>query len=176
MKINRLILTLGIISVMVLSGGAFNLKFGKDFSLPMTDYITQKVYANTVNETNSPNIKKENSADFEILPTMDYVSNAKNQVWVGTFQLIWNDLMDELVKQPVKFIGQSSFMADSLNKKSFTVNDISESAYYKIWGLSSFELKKQIEKVLKKNLMKPVISLMNLILHLKKANTFCTQC
>lgn len=104
------------------SAYAFNLKFwtwGKNLAL------------------NSQENVDENNKDFEIIPTMDTVSNAKNTVWVGTFQLIWNDLTDELVKAPVEFVGVKSKLADNLNKKSFTADDLLESSYYKKLGLAS---------------------------------------
>ena len=87
--------------------------------------------------------------DMEILPTMDTASNAKNQVWVGTFQLVWNDLIDELLKQPVEFIGYKSVMAENLNKKSFSADELSDSSYYKTWGLVSPEMRGKIEKGIK---------------------------
>ncbi len=90
-----------------------------------------------------------NQSDFEILPTMNTVSNAKNQVWVGTFQLIWNDLIDELVKRPVEFSGAKSVMADNLNKKTFTKDDLNESSYYKKFALASLNVKKEIETAIK---------------------------
>ncbi len=91
---------------------------------------------------------QEKVADFEIIPTMDYDSHAKNVVWVGTFQLIWNDLIDEIIKHPVEF-AQKSVMAELLNKKSFTPDDLNESSYYKKLGLASPSLKKEIETAIK---------------------------
>ena len=108
------------------------------------------VYAiSTCNTGNKFENKKEVSMDFELLPTMDSKSDAKNQVWVGTFQLVWNDLIDELVKHPIEFVGYKSAMAEALNKKSFGVNDLSESSYYKKLGLASPELKIEIEDGIK---------------------------
>ena len=86
--------------------------------------------------------------DFEILPTMTTESNAKNTVWVGTFQLIWNDLIDEIIKHPVKF-SSSSVMADNLNKREFTADSLLESSFYKKLGLVSKDLKTEIEKSIK---------------------------
>lgn len=91
----------------------------------------------------------EKEADFEIIPTMNTVSNAKNTVWVGTFQLIWNDLIDEIIKAPVEFAGEKSVMADNLNKKDFTVNELSDASYYKKLGLASPGLRKEIETAIK---------------------------
>ncbi len=93
--------------------------------------------------------KTRAASEFEILPTMDTESNAKNTVWVGTFQLIWNDLMDEIIHNPVEFAGEKSVMAGLLNKKSFMTNDLNESSYYKKLGLASYELKKEIEQGIK---------------------------
>ena len=96
------------------------------------------------------NQTKQEVSNIEILPTMNSASNAKNQVWVGTFQLVWNDLTDEIIKHPIKFTNTNSVMADNLNQKSFSVNDISENAYYKKWGLVSPETKQIIESGIKK--------------------------
>lgn len=87
--------------------------------------------------------------DIDVLATMESKSTSANQVWVGTFQLVWNDLMDELLKQPIQFVGTKSQMAEDLNKQSFKAEDISEDAYYKKWGLASKKLKKEIEKGIK---------------------------
>ncbi|MBQ2312773.1 MAG: hypothetical protein II183_01265, partial [Elusimicrobiaceae bacterium] len=86
-----------------------------------------------------------NSAEFEIVPTMESVSKSKNQVYAGAFQLVWNDFMNELVKGPIKFLKNQPAMVDLLNKQKFTTNDIQESAYYKKWGEASPKLKKEIE-------------------------------
>lgn len=116
---------------------AFNLKF---WTWGKNPDITENVGERELSE---------NKVDFEIIPTMDTESNSKNTVWVGTFQLIWNDLTDELIKHPVEFVGGKSSVADKLNKKSFTADDLLESSYYKKWGLVSRNLKIEIEKGIK---------------------------
>ena len=100
---------------------------------------------NTFTNTESKPLERVNSADFEIVPTMESKSSAKNQVYAGAFQIVWNDLMDELIKGPVKFLADQPAMVDLLNKQKFTIKDIEESAYYKKWGLASPQLKKEIE-------------------------------
>ena len=40
---------------------------------------------------------------LDILPLFNSKSFQQNRLWVGTFQLVWNDLMDGIVKGPVKF-------------------------------------------------------------------------
>lgn len=87
---------------------------------------------------------------IEVLPTMATQSNAENRIWVGTFQIVWNEIIDNIVKSPIKFIGYDSKIASDLNKKEFTKNDISSSAYYTKYGKVSPKLKNEIEKGIKK--------------------------
>ena len=136
--------TLGIGIILALSVGGCNSEINNN-------PINTNTSVNVEKPADNPAIDKNKNTvnSFEILPTMDTVSNAKNQVWVGTFQLVWNDLIDELIKQPVEFVGTKSDMADKLNKKSFTTNELSDSAYYKKWGLASFEMKDEIKKGIK---------------------------
>ena len=84
-----------------------------------------------------------------LLPTMNTESTAQNRIWVGTFQLVWNDLMDGIVKGPVKFKGEKSIAAEQLNKQDFTKEMLSENSYYTKYGETSPELKKAIEEGIK---------------------------
>lgn len=90
------------------------------------------------------------SSDLEILPTLNSVSYAKNQVWVGTFQLVWNDLINELLKAPVKFVNYESAAAENLNKQEFTADNLSKESYYKKWGEALPSLKSEIERGIRK--------------------------
>lgn len=69
-------------------------------------------------------------------------------IWCGTFQLIWNDLKNDLAKQNIVFTPQLKVI-ENLNKETFTVNDLSEKYYYKIVGTPSLQLKEEIEKAIK---------------------------
>lgn len=71
-----------------------------------------------------------------------------NSVWVGTFQLIWNDLVNEVVKQDIIFTPQIP-MVTNLNKQEFTTSMLSDSYYYKKYGFKTLELKSEIEKAIK---------------------------
>ena len=138
------VFALGIVIFTALSVSACNFKFGKRTPEKMAEPVKMEVTApESVSEV------KETQKPFDIIATMDTESNAKNLVWVGTFQLIWNDLIDELIKRPVEFIGTKSDMADKLNKKAFTTEDLSESAYYKKFGLASPEMKEEVKKGIK---------------------------
>ena len=82
---------------------------------------------------------------LEILPTMDTFSEVKNQVWAGTFQLVWNDLINELLKAPLEFVNYKSITAENLNKQEFTEDELSAEVYYKKWGEALPSLKEEIE-------------------------------
>ena len=71
-----------------------------------------------------------------------------NTAWCGTFNLIWNDLKNELAKQDIIFNPQPT-MVDNLNKGTFNTSYLSEDSYYKVYGTPTLELKKQIEKAIK---------------------------
>lgn len=87
--------------------------------------------------------------DIELLPILKAPSQAQNRIWVGTFQLAWNELMDNFTKGPVVFAGYKSPIVDGLNKQSFTGDYLSENSYYSKFGETSPELKKEIEDAIK---------------------------
>ncbi len=90
------------------------------------------------------------AAGIEIQPTMQSRSNAQDRVWVGTFQLVWNDFMDKIVHNPVRFREGTPVMVQELNKQTFTVDDVSEKSYYKITTKVTKNTKKQISKAIRK--------------------------
>jgi hypothetical protein len=87
--------------------------------------------------------------DIDVLPTMNYQSTSPNQLWVGTFQLVWNETIDNVVKKPIKFVKYKSQMATELNKKAFKTSDISDNSYYTKYGVVSPSLKDEIENGIK---------------------------
>lgn len=84
-----------------------------------------------------------------LIPTMKSQSASANRIWVGTFQLVWNDLMNELIKGPVVFEGKKSKLAEQLNTQSFNKDMISENSYYTKFGETSPELRNTIENAIK---------------------------
>lgn len=105
-----------------------------------------KEYIGQDNKTKEEKAVKPVSEDLEIIPTLNTVSETKNQVWVGTFQLVWNDLINEFLKAPVEFVNYKSVAAENLNKQEFTASELSENSYYKKWGEALPALKAEIEK------------------------------
>lgn len=67
----------------------------------------------------------------------------KNTIWVGTFQIAWNELIDKL-GQPITFYNYESELANELNKKTFTKEMLSEEDYYIKVSKSYPKLKKEI--------------------------------
>ena len=90
------------------------------------------------------------AAGVEVLPTMQSRSNAQDRVWVGTFQLVWNDFMDKVIHMPVRFREGTPVSVQELNKQAFTELDLSEDCYYKMAGKVTKRTKKQIAKAIKK--------------------------
>jgi len=87
------------------------------------------------------------SSVVSIVPTMkDEIT--LNSAWCATFQLVWNDLQDNLTDGKVKFEKQNT-MVDNLNLQLFKEKNISEEYYYKNWGLMNLNLKTQIENGIK---------------------------
>ena len=77
----------------------------------------------------------------------DKISN--DTCYCATFQLIWNDLKEKLVKGNIVFDSNNE-MVNNLNKSLFNENMISDDYYYKVYGLKNLKLKKEIEESIKK--------------------------
>ena len=77
----------------------------------------------TPEEESEESIKE--SDDLEVVPTMDdtvYTDTA----WCPTFQLVWNDMIDDVVKKDVEFIdGDEPDYLENLNNEIFKEEDIS---------------------------------------------------
>ena len=85
--------------------------------------------------------------DVYVVPTMqDEI--AKDASWCATFELVWNDMKNEVVKKDIVFNPEEEFVKN-LNKEEFTEDMLSDEYYYKAYGLKTLELKKQIEKGIK---------------------------
>ena len=85
----------------------------------------------------------------KIVPS--YTSNIPavdtNQIWVGTFQLAWNKLAEQLTDNgKVEFVEGNTPLVEELNQKSFTKNDISSEDYYLTVEETRPELKEKIQK------------------------------
>lgn len=83
----------------------------------------------------------------EVVPTMnDKITS--DSVWCGTFQLVWNDMLNELLGDNVQELSKLDIVTN-LNKMDFNISMISEEYYYKKFGPKTLKLKKEIEQGVK---------------------------
>ncbi len=75
----------------------------------------------------------EKTKGITVVPTMNDEITADSS-WCGTFQLVWNDMKNEVVKQDIIFTPQLKIV-ENLNKEDFNESMLSEEYYYKIYGL-----------------------------------------
>ena len=99
------------------------------------------------------NKQKDNSSDVQVVASLEDEITT-NSAWCGTFQLVWNDMVNNVVKRNVKFLDGDNLevaqrIADNLNKQTFKEEQLSEKDYYKIFDTMSLELKSKIEKGIK---------------------------
>ena len=73
-----------------------------------------------------------------------------DSMWCWTFQLVWNDMMNEVVKQDVVFSPQLKIV-ENLNKQTFTNKELSPNSYYSKFWLLTLDFKKEIENGIKDN-------------------------
>lgn len=117
--------------------GDYGYQYGEENTIEI--YINGKWYVFEEKEERSKKMQTALTLEDEI---------QDNTIWCGTFQLIWNDLKNDLAKQDIKFAPQLQ-VVENLNKETFTVNDISDKYYYKKYGTPTLDLKKEIEKAIK---------------------------
>lgn len=101
--------------------------------------------------SNSNYISKNNNVlnNVKIVPTLITKLDG-NSIFSAPFQLIWNDLKNEVVKSDIVFVNDElNQMVNDLNKETFIENDLKEESYYKKYGFMTPNLKKEIEKGIK---------------------------
>lgn len=89
----------------------------------------------------------KSNEEIEVVPTMqDEIPD--NAIWCATFQLVWNDLKNEVAKTDIIF-NETITEVENLNKEEFNVTMISDDYYYKKYGIMNENLKKEIENGIK---------------------------
>ena len=96
-------------------------------------YATMKIYENMTGKASMTPVYTGK------IGNTDY-----NSIWVGTFNLAWNELMDKYTGGNVEFDIGNTELVDELNKQTFKKSQLSEEDYYIKVGETSKELKKQI--------------------------------
>ena len=79
----------------------------------------------------------ENSAELSstaIVPTLDTpLPENKSALWCCTFQMAWDELKTDVVKEPIR-LGGAEEVAERLNKNEFSPGNLTEGSYYKTAG------------------------------------------
>lgn len=73
--------------------------------------------------------KLEMADGITVVPTMNDTITTDSS-WCGTFQLVWNDMKNEVVKKDIVFNPQLE-MVENLNKEDFNESMLSEDYYFK---------------------------------------------
>ena len=84
------------------------------------------------NEIQGNTLTSETSSinkQINVVPTMEEKITG-NTLWCGTFQLVWNDLKNNIVKQDIKFSPQMDII-NNLNNSKFSEEMLSEDDFYK---------------------------------------------
>lgn len=104
-----------------------------------------KVYDNVKSVYNKKELNE--TKGVEVVPTLSDKVSADTS-WCPTFQLIWNDFKNDIIKEDIKFDEKLDIL-DNLNKGDFTTKDINDNYYFKIYGRKNLELKNKIETAIK---------------------------
>lgn len=93
----------------------------------------------------------QDEKDASFLTLFSSPTTSKNRVWIGTFQLVFNDMKNELLKvKRVKFVDEDeSLELKGLNDEEFNSGMLQESSYYTSYGLTSPEAKEKIKRDIK---------------------------
>ena len=117
------------------------------FGILIILFIIVFVLINKANIFSKKVTKLQSVEGITVVPTMNDTITADSS-WCGTFQLVWNDMKNEVVKKDVIFNPQLD-MVKNLNKEDFNETMLSEDSYQKIYSLKSLALKEQLENGLK---------------------------
>lgn len=97
----------------------------------ITLLIIVVILINKTNIIGETATKLQQADGITVIPTMrDTITTDSS--WCGTFQLVWNDMKNDVVKNDVIFTPQEE-MVDNLNKEEFTQDMLSDEYYFKIF-------------------------------------------
>lgn len=91
-----------------------------------------------------------NAGNIDVLPTMQSKSMAQDRVWVGTFQLVWNDFIDKVAHTIIRFPDGTPDMVKDLNQQAFSIEDLTSKCYYTYTGKVKKNTKASIVKAIRK--------------------------
>lgn len=89
----------------------------------------------------------ERTSKPKLNPSFTYENSInENNVWVGSFQIAWNNLINVIGQGKIAFESETSQLANELNNGSFTQNMINDNDYYIYVGSVTENLKDKIKK------------------------------
>lgn len=106
--------------------------------------ITQGPETPSIYTWETTTTKSETNTELNVLTSIDD-DVTDNSLWCGTFQLVWNDMVNNVVKQDVVFSPQLKDV-ENLNKQTFSEKYLSYNSYYTKFWLLTLDLKDEIEK------------------------------
>lgn len=90
------------------------------------------------------------NSKLDILTLFSSPAKSPNRVWIGTFQLVFNDMKNNILKKDVEFVNEKPTKElIGLNKEEFNSSMLNESSYYTSYGETSPEAKEKIKTDIK---------------------------
>lgn len=81
-----------------------------------------------------------------VVPTLDTpIPASKSAIWCASFQLAWNRLKNDVVKEPIR-LKNAQEVADRLNKAEVSENDLEKGSYYAAAGLVADGITEKIKE------------------------------
>ena len=93
------------------------------------------------------NVSRKSDWNLHVLTSIDD-KVVGDSMWCWTFQLVWNDMVNEVVQKDVVFTPQLEIVKN-LNKQTFTNKQLSPGSYYSKFWLLTLDLKAEIENWIK---------------------------
>lgn len=115
----------------------------------------------------SPKAKKGNFIDSNDLEQTTFIATFdsnlpehKNVIWCATFQIAWDKLKNDIIKEPVDIIDAQDF-ADELNRSEYSPENLDANSYYAAAGFVQKGIIDEVKKEMAKRFPKeplPVFS------------------